>query len=240
LHAIDGNGNGDSDSNTPTAPGIDREISYASVLDLGTGNGSMLFMLRLQARYYGYMVGVDYSEQSVELARRLATEYSTPENLALSEEYEVPPVEAGCDTIQFERLDIIEEEAREQAWWPRGEDGKEDGRSDEGFDLVLDKGTFDAISLSAETVPSASPTSTTARIHTLYPARVIEMIKPGGFLLITSCNWTEAEVVRWFTTGQGVEGKLEVWGRIAYPVFEFGGQKGQGVASVCFQKRTER
>ncbi len=179
-----------------------------SILDLGTGNGSTLFQLRLSGFFTGPMLGIDYSVQSIELARKLAQTYGE-----------------ACSDIAFEVMDLMRDSPSAQSWWPA---------SSEGFDLVLDKGTFDAISLSSETI--TNPNGTRQRICELYPAKATLMVKSGGFLLVTSCNWTEDEVVRWFTASDEAAGRLKVWGRVKYPTFKFGGQEGQGVASICFRR----
>ncbi|EXJ80342.1 hypothetical protein A1O1_08486 [Capronia coronata CBS 617.96] len=249
-----------------------------TVLDLGTGNGSALFALRLEGGYAGRMVGVDYSLQSIELARKLWRQYSASTSASASSdsnrnsnphsdpssntkssssatspapatttdisEASTTPSETtggGNGDITFQVLDLINDTPTEQAWWPIESDG---------FDLVLDKGTFDAISLSSATVsvgPGPSNDSDGAlsvrerRVCELYPAKVLSMVKPGGFLLVTSCNWTEEEVISWFTSAtlprtEESGGRFEVYDTIKYPVYEFGGQKGQGVASVCFRR----
>jgi EEF1A lysine methyltransferase 2 len=207
--------------------------SHASVLDLGTGNGSSLLTLRLQGSYHGYMVGVDYSRQSIELARKLSRQYSDPACTAeLS--VQLPTDDYSCVKIRFEVLDLLNDDPRKQDWWPTSVNDKYGNAS--GFDLVLDKGTFDAISLSSETIDVGGRLK---RIHEVFPRITVSLVNPGGFFLITSCNWTEEEVIKWFTTGEGVSGELEVFDRISYPVFEFGGHKGQGVASVCFRRRKD-
>lgn len=180
------------------------------MLDVGTGNGSALLSLRLEGGYTGPMVGLDYSDQSIALARRLKKQH----------------VAAGLSTeasqdLAFEVFDVLHEDPTETAWW---------SVSKEGFDLVLDKGTFDAISLSSET-------HNNRRIGELYPQKVGALVRPGGFFLITSCNWTEEELIRWFIKSPDVGGLFEVYRKIEYPSFSFGGQKGQGVASVCFRRR---
>lgn len=207
-------------SNPPRAP--------ASVLDLGTGNGSALFALRLEGGYTGDMVGVDYSPQSIDLARRLWRQYAA---LPISEEMSRHGdglAQTPAD-IRFEVLDLIRDSPQSQSWWPQDK---------AGFDLVLDKGTFDAISLSSETMTDGA-TGREGRICEVYPRKVAELVAPGGYLLITSCNWTEEEVIRWFTKGDSVQGLLHFFDSIKYPVFEFGGQKGQGVASVCFRRERD-
>ena len=215
-----------------------------TVLDLGTGNGSALFSLRLHGGYQGRMVGVDYSKQSIELAARLWRQLSA--NEASSSTSAVPQSHSGDEgvahaasdsgNLTFELLDLIQDDPESQPWWPRDQQGSAQCTTT-GFDLVLDKGTFDAISLSSA-VTTDPLSNTERRVCELYPAKVANMVRPGGFLLVTSCNWTEDEVVRWFTDDQLPGGPtLEVYHRIRYPVFEFGGQKGQGVASICFRRK---
>jgi EEF1A lysine methyltransferase 2 len=160
------------------------------------------------------MVGVDYSEQSVLLARKLWKQYST----SVLQVDGVKPE----SSISFEVYDLIRDDPATSPWWPYREGG---------FDLVLDKGTFDAISLSSETVMEAGG----RRLFEIYPAKIAGMIRPGGFFLITSCNWTQDEVIRWFTTGDLRE-LLTIYHVIKYPTFQFGGQTGQGVVSICFRK----
>jgi hypothetical protein len=124
-----------------------------------------------------------------------------------------------------------------------------------GFDIVLDKGTFDAVSLSAEEVTEDEEdgmASTSGgmqergsrtvrrRVCEWYPMVARKLVRNGGFLVVTSCNWTEGELVRWFTgheDGASDDGDgLVVWDRIDYPKFRFGGGEGQGVCTVCFRK----
>lgn len=224
----------DDDDSQKTTTTTTTAQNHPTVLDLGTGNGSALFSLRLEGEYRGRMVGVDYSRQSIELARRLWRQYADSSS---SSSCVSSPKVAG--PISFEELDLIHDDptSSQLPWWPTTEGG---------FDLVLDKGTFDAISLSSSTIHD--PVSNLdRRVCELYPAKVARMVRPGGFLLVTSCNWTEEEVVRWFTGsesesdaepgGERARGlRLEVYNRIRYPIFEFGGQKGQGVASVCFRR----
>jgi SAM-dependent methyltransferase len=188
--------------------------SPPSVLDLGTGNGSTLFQLRLSGNFSGPMLGVDYSPKSIQLARALAKRYAS-----------TYPARNQCAAIQFEVLDLIHDDPTTQPWWPSDAGG---------FDLVLDKGTFDAISLSSEAICSANGRQRQA--CEVYPGRVVGMVKPGGFLFVTSCNWTEEEVLHWFTKSEGTLGRLQVWGNVKYPKYKFGGQEGQGVASICFRR----
>ena len=159
------------------------------------------------------MVGVDYSTASIHLAQELAKN------------------QEGCEDIKFEVMDIIRDQPQ-----------KNEGLLRDGFDLVLDKGTFDAISLSEDlfeaTIPHVSkPAGISERIHTLYPNRALRLVKPGGFLLITSCNWTQQELIQWFTNGKADSNyAVSAWKTIEYPKFMFGGHEGQAICTVCFQK----
>ncbi|KAE8375642.1 methyltransferase domain-containing protein [Aspergillus bertholletiae] len=212
-----------------------------SILDLGTGNGSMLALLRKRGGFGGVMVGVDYSPRSVELARELQrskihSAYLTDEE---DEDEDEEKVGGGVveGEIQFEEWDILRSaegisEKGKLNWFPYEEGG---------FDIVLDKGTFDAVSLSEEIVEGEADASVAGkkvqrRVCEMYPGVARRLVKKGGFLVVTSCNWTEEELVMWFTREKGEGDQLEVWGRVEYPRFRFGGKEGQGVCTVCFQR----
>ena len=157
-----------------------------SFLDLGTGNGELLFLLREEGGFKGRMLGVDYSAKSVELATSIANRAESTQD------------------IDFRVVDLLH-------------DDPEIG----SFDVVLDKGTFDAICLSGRD-----------GVEDTYRERVLQLVNPNGFFLLTSCNWTEEEIRQWIE-GHG----LQFYDRIKYPVFSFGGQTGQTISSTCFQRR---
>lgn len=171
------------------------------ILDLGTGNGHMVFSLAEEG-WTGELVGVDYSEASVQLALQIAArkreEADEPEDL----------------TLRFEKWDLLNEQPGE--WLGAG------------FDAVLDKGTFDAISLSDETDDRGR------RICEYYREKVIPLVKKRCFFIITSCNWTKEELLHWFVTP---DGDLEFFDEAKYPTFTFGGQQGQSVCTLIFQRR---
>ncbi|KAK2769516.1 hypothetical protein FQN53_006128 [Emmonsiellopsis sp. PD_33] len=214
-------------TNTNTLTSDSKQQQQPTILDLGTGNGSMLTLLRDEGEFTGPMVGVDYSEKSIELARRLhAHDHGDGDG------------DGDASLLRFEVWDVFDPTpVRELDWFPS---------AGGGFDIVLDKGTFDAISLSAEEVvveleeerDMKGSRVVQRRVCERYPGIVRGLVRRGGFLVVTSCNWTEAELVKWFTEGEGEgEGdRLEVWGRVEYPKFRFGGQEGQGVCTVCFRR----
>lgn len=212
----------------------------------------MLALLQKKGGFRGELVGVDYSAQSVELARELQrvrghsayrtdSEEEDDSEDADADEGEDTNIKAGTSAqqapaIRFEEWDIL----GSKAVLSSSGTATEPGASDEalpwlpyargGFDIVLDKGTFDAISLAEDAKET--------RVCERYPGIARRLLRRGGFLVVTSCNWTEEELVRWFTGGDGVAGadRLVVWGRVEYPRFRFGGREGQGVCTVCFQR----
>ncbi|PGH08407.1 hypothetical protein GX51_01234 [Blastomyces parvus] len=234
---------------TSTTSTQKQSQSQPSILDLGTGNGSMLALLRDEGGFTGgQMVGVDYSPKSIELARRLhhhdASSPSSPSS-ARDDGADTTILTSDTPAIRFEVWDVFDErDVGELDWFPAAQGG---------FDIVLDKGTFDAISLSAEevavdvggaareeNVDMKGSRVVQRRVCERYPAIVKGLVRKDGFLVVTSCNWTEEELIRWFTRremGDGEEGdRLAVWGRVEYPKFRFGGQEGQGVCTVCFRR----
>ncbi|KAB8343273.1 hypothetical protein FH972_022861 [Carpinus fangiana] len=177
------------------------DCTNTRVLDLGTGNGHMLFAMQ-DAGWLSRMVGVDYSAKSVALARQI--------HRRRREDAQIDDTQ-----IRFAQWDMLKG-APDQSWADSAD-----------FDIVLDKGTFDAISLSDEPVDHAG-----RKGCEVYPERVVDLVCQGGYLLITSCNWTEEELRRWF---EGEE--FSHHATINYPSFTFGGQKGQTVSSVCFRRK---
>lgn len=224
---------------TSTCLGEPLDKQTTAFLDVGTGNGSMLFALR-GGGWGGEMVGVDYSAKSVELARRVGREMGYGSGSGKGRALERGPGkgegggeeegeaegagdgEDGNKEVRFEIYDIMASSPPSPTstpWLPPT-----------GFDVVLDKGTFDAISLSSDLDDRGR------RICESYRERVERLVKRGGVLLVTSCNWTEEELKTWFVVPEG-DGELEAVGRIRYPVFRFGGGVGQSVSCVCFRRR---
>ncbi|XP_067942368.1 EEF1A lysine methyltransferase 2-like [Watersipora subatra] len=90
------------------------------------------------------------------------------------------------------------------------------------FCLAMDKGTYDAISLTPET---AQPD----RLN--YITNVHRLLTSGGFFFITSCNWTSHELQSHFV----FSGKFIFVEDIPAPTFKFGGATGQTESYVVFQ-----
>lgn len=153
--------------------------------------------------WYGEMLGVDYSEASIQLAQRIARQRF--EEAATSQ------------LLRFEQWDLLADQP--------GETWKGDG-----FDVVLDKGTFDAISLMQRREGSENPC-------VVYRDKVAPLVKPGYFLFVTSCNWTRDELVAWLAPEHG---ELKFYKEAKYRTFTFGGRSGQSVVTVIFRRQDSR
>ncbi|KAG8435722.1 hypothetical protein GDO86_013604 [Hymenochirus boettgeri] len=92
----------------------------------------------------------------------------------------------------------------------------------EPFDVCLDKGTYDAVSL--------DPTGA-AEKRQLYVKSLYQALKPEGLFLITSCNWTRVELLSQF--GDGFDYKDE----LPTPKFSFGGKSGHSVTALVLQRK---
>lgn len=169
-----------------------------TILEVGAGNGALLFAL-LEAGYDGNRIlGVDYSEDAVKLARAIGARRGE-----------------GCERIKFETCDFLQDLPAPL----------EDMAAPE-WDLVLDKGTFDAIALAEKDAEGRSPADG-------YPSRIGKVVKRGGFFLITSCNFTEDELKAKYAAA---ETGLQYHSRVPWPTFSFGGQSGNVYSTVAFHK----
>ncbi|XP_059613671.1 EEF1A lysine methyltransferase 2 [Phlebotomus argentipes] len=163
-----------------------EEISEEDkVLDIGCGNGMIL--VELAEEGFKNLVGVDYSQQAIELARSIAQDKEIV-------------------SIRYQTIDILSSEAV-----------KELGN----FRIAHDKGTFDAICLCPED-PAAK--------RAMYLENVYNIVEENGFFIITSCNWTEDELKAFF--GE----KFQLKHILPTPTFQFGGQVGNVVTTIIFQK----
>ncbi|KAL1461973.1 hypothetical protein WDU94_013831, partial [Cyamophila willieti] len=89
------------------------------------------------------------------------------------------------------------------------------------YHITVDKGTYDAISLNPED-PASKRKTYISNVHT--------MLKPDGLFIITSCNWTETELLDHFSQYfQHIES-------ISAPQFSFGGKVGNTVTTLIMKK----
>ncbi|KAJ3837304.1 S-adenosyl-L-methionine-dependent methyltransferase [Lentinula raphanica] len=199
---------------------IDKMVQWAAehvppsddpaILELGSGNGTLLFSLVEQEDYSPQrLCGIDYSSSAVELAKSIAHQ-------------------KAMQDILFHMCDFLHQDPPLPSFVSNSEEQKNLGQVD-NWDLVLDKGTYDAIALGEKDEQGRSPVFR-------YPSQAARLIKPGGFLLITSCNFTEEELKANFLTQVN---NLVYHSSIKYPTFSFGGHSGAKYSSVAFQKTSQ-
>ena len=130
--------------------------SQPTVLEVGSGNGTLLFALQEAGYLASRMCGFDYSSDAVNLAKAIGSTRGD-----------------GAEEISFTVRDFLSEELEV----PRSILGSA-GDAWEGWNLVLDKGTFDAIALGEKDESGRSPAAS-------YPSKLAHLLRPGGYFLIT-------------------------------------------------------
>ncbi|CAH7666513.1 S-adenosyl-L-methionine-dependent methyltransferase [Phakopsora pachyrhizi] len=170
------------------------------ILDVGCGNGQLLFLLVQGGYGVENLTGIDYSAGSIELTNEIAQL-------------------KGINGLRLEVKDIIKDEVNPPLL-------NSNGKERRGWDLITDKGTFDAICLSNEELEGR-------KLSEHYPSRISDLlVKPGGIFLITSCNWTEDELISKFVKP---EFGLRVHSKIPRHCFTFGGNSGSTITTIAFE-----
>lgn len=88
------------------------------------------------------------------------------------------------------------------------------------FDIIHDKGTYDAISLNANI----------KEYRLKYLENVFKALDSNGFFIITSCNWTKDELNEHF------KNHFTCVDTVPTPQFQFGGKTGSTVSSLIYKK----
>ncbi|CAP22904.1 Protein CBG01728 [Caenorhabditis briggsae] len=171
-----------------------KTAKNSEILDLGCGNGSVLRKLR--SKRFSRLTGVDYCQKAVDLSNAASKAEKEEDN------------EEGMIDIEFEQLDITA---------PRP-----DFLSLQ-FDVVLDKGTWDAMSLSEERGDRLKA----------YTDLLDKVLNKNGRFVVFSCNFTLNELQEQFG-GSILEMVCEV---PATHSFSFGGKQGVTSTGVVFRKK---
>ena len=129
--------------NVPAASG-------PQILEIGSGNGTLLFALRDAGYTASHLTGIDYSPDAVKLARLIA-HVRDGDEIAFH----------VCDFLRDPPPPAIERSDTSGLW-----------------DLLLDKGTYDAIALGEKDELGRCP-------QAAYSARASRLLKEGGYFLIT-------------------------------------------------------
>eukprot|EP01025_Chloroclados_australasicus_P065040 TRINITY_DN8797_c0_g1_i2.p2 TRINITY_DN8797_c0_g1~~TRINITY_DN8797_c0_g1_i2.p2 ORF type:complete len:220 (+),score=31.18 TRINITY_DN8797_c0_g1_i2:171-830(+) len=161
------------------------DLNQVSLLDIGTGNGSLLFELKRMG--FSKLIGSDYSKESLQLCKEIASN------------------EESGNGIKFVVDDLLDTKIQER------------------FDIVADKGTFDAISLMENSAAAKQS----------YVQNVGKLVKTKGLLIITSCNYTIEELTAQICTDKYSYFVYKDHVR-DYPQIDFGGRSGSKVCTVAF------
>jgi SAM-dependent methyltransferase len=120
-----------------------------SILEIGSGNGNLLFALVEAGYSSSFISGIDYSPDATELANSIARS-------------------RGQEGITFAVCDLLTDDPpllRHMSLLG-------------SWDVVMDKGTLDAIALGPKDEVGQSPAAR-------YSKRIASVLKPGGVFLIT-------------------------------------------------------
>jgi EEF1A lysine methyltransferase 2 len=132
--------------NLPISPGL-------SILEIGSGNGTLLFALAEELDPTPHLCGIDYSSDAVVLSKAIAAERG-----------------GSVEDISFAVCDFLLEDV------PTSTSNK--SISESHWDLILDKGTLDAIALGEKDEQGRSPAW-------YYPSRLARILQPGSIFLVT-------------------------------------------------------
>lgn len=133
---------------------------------LDLGCGNGHFCIELVKHGYISVIGVDYSETAIKLAQMVSASARF------------------SDRTKFKCLDLLSPES------------VRDFASQEGpFDVAIDKGTFDAVTLTPD---DANSLRVSEMSRDLYLFNTHHLLRPGGMVVITSCNWAADELRREF------------------------------------------
>ncbi|CAB4475499.1 S-adenosyl-L-methionine-dependent methyltransferase [Rhizophagus irregularis DAOM 181602=DAOM 197198] len=172
-------------------------ISSTTILDIGCGNGHLL--LELASNNFRNLIGIDYSSNAIKLARDIIKQ----RNLN--------------DIISYYVIDLINSSITENnEFWLNGS---------RKFDIILDKGTFDAITLYPYEINEGERKGKYPK--DIYSSKVHSLLNINGYFLITSCNFTKEELISKFSD------EFDYFDHIKYPTFTFGGVKGQTISTLC-------
>lgn len=108
------------------------------------------------------------------------------------------------------------------------------------YDILFDKGTFDAICLNED-----------KSMRTRYISTIVSLMKDTSYFVITSCNWTQQELLQMFEPLSTPESRsaehaelaalqpsgtcLKMFKSLKHPEFSFGGRSGSTVATLAFK-----
>ncbi|CAD5209644.1 unnamed protein product [Bursaphelenchus okinawaensis] len=171
---------------------------YTRILDLGCANGSLL--RKLYCKKFRYVSGVDYSEAAIKLARECIEK---DESLKESSSF---PIHIPLEVADLTSPSTLPESLKEE------------------FDVLIDKGTWDAMSLGNADVK---------KYIQCHFALYNKLVTADHYFIIVSCNFTVEELVKLFTK-DGDYCMVEELPNTN--TFSFGGKAGKTTSGVVFKR----
>ncbi|KAL8620414.1 hypothetical protein ACOMHN_055495 [Nucella lapillus] len=158
---------------------------------LDLGCGNGALLLELRKRGFVDLTGVDYVHGAIDLTREVFNQEGFPD----------VHLQTGDLTGELSSLQPEDRLCRQ-------------------YRVCLDKGTYDAVSLTPDTALEG---------RKAYRRNVRRLLQPeGGLFFLTACNWTRGELVDFFATDFKLVQELRT------PSFKFGGKVGHTVTSLVF------
>lgn len=188
-----------------TEIGFKNDKNVTNFIDLGTGNGHFLFEL---------INDCDFFDSFDETSKLMGCDYSS-QSIKFANDIKkgkFSALEFMQSNLTFKVIDLFDE-----------------ATDFDKFEVVTDKGTLDAIALSG-IKKHYTATSKEMSLVDIYPYVIEKVLSPNGIFLITSCNFTQEELVEIIESS----GSLKYYKHITYPSIEFGGVKGSTICTVAF------
>lgn len=167
---------------------INYQFSDKSINILDLGCGNCEFLISLSDSEYINLYGIDYSEVSLKFA-----------GIKLNS--------LELDGIKLHQADLNNREELSKIYL-----------DEKPFDIIHDKGTFDAFMLLE------------SNDHSNYVSNIIDIAGKESTFIITSCNNTKEELLKYFNNE-----KIIFVSEIEHKKFVFGGKTGQTVTTLIFK-----
>jgi SAM-dependent methyltransferase len=172
-------------------------VKNLKILDVGNGNGAFLF--KCLKNNFTNLIGMDYSEKSVDLGNSIKDR----------------KIQDGEE--RYKNIIFYQEDIKSFLFIVDNEQDK--------FDLIHDKGTFDAFLLNKN------------NSNIEYVDYIYYKLKKSGVFIITSCNHLKGDLIKFFIEDPELNKekyKFSIKGEIPHKSFSFGGQVGQTVTTLIF------
>lgn len=178
------------------------------ILDVGCGNSYTLTTLverakdKLSVDHLDNLrlFGLDYSRNSIDLSKKIVLDKGYTDVIALEQ----------CDFLNHKEVSEVTKDMK--------------------FDIVIDKGTFDAICLLASDSPEKLKAAKLNYIQSVY-----SVSKVSSTFILASCNSTEEELLPIFDIDSPGKRETKLIGRIESPKIQFGGKEGSQVTCLIME-----